>query len=163
MRSFKGMIWTALALAGTVNAGEARPAASIADLAWMTGAWQGPAGEDAILQETWLEPSDDAMAAVVRMLEGGRTDMMELIIIEEAEGSLVFRIQQWSKGFEPRMAGPQKLVLAQLGENRVRFVAEDANSVFRSLTYSRPSEASFNIQLTLANPPMSYEFKLSPR
>lgn len=163
MHSLKRCVWATLLLAGMAAADSAPPAASIADLAWMTGAWEGPMGENAVLQETWLEPADDAMIAAVRMLEDGRTNMVELIVIEESEGTLIFRIQQWSKSYEPRMPAPQKMVLAELGENSVRFEAEEAGNAFRSLTYSRPSPEAFNIKLELTEPPTGLDIKLRRR
>ena len=163
MQSLKRGMWATLLLAGMATAAPAPPAASIADLAWMTGAWEGPMGENAILQETWLEPADDAMIAAVRMLENGRTNMVELIVIEESEGTLVFRIQQWSKSYEPRMPAPQKMVLAELGENSVRFEAQEAGNAFRSLTYSRPAPEAFNIKLELTEPPTALDINLRRR
>ncbi|MCY4214043.1 MAG: DUF6265 family protein [Gammaproteobacteria bacterium] len=163
MQPLRGCAWASLVLAGMAAADAAPPAASIADLAWMTGAWEGPMGESAVLQETWLEPADDAMMAAVRLLENGKTNMVELIVIEESEGTLVFRIQQWSKSYEPRMPAPQKLVLAELGDNSVRFEAEEDGNAFRSLTYSRPSPEAFNIQLELTQPPTSLDLNLRRR
>ena len=161
MTALKGIVWAMLLLAGFAHAEP--PAARIADLAWMTGAWEGPMGEGAVLQETWLEPAGDAMMAAVRVLKDGKTDMVELIVIEESEGTLIFRIQQWSKSYEPRMPAPQKLVLAELGENSVRFEAEEAGNAFRSLTYSRPSPEAFNINLELTEPPIGLDINLRPR
>lgn len=163
MQSLKGCAWASLLLAGMAAADAAPPTASIADLAWMTGAWEGPMGENAVLQETWLEPADDAMMAAVRLLEDGKTNMVELIVIEESEGTLIFRIQQWSKSYEPRMPAPQKLVLAELGDNSVRFEAEEAGNAFRSLTYSRPSPEAFNIKLELTEPSTGLDINLRRR
>ena len=163
MQPLRGCAWASLLLAGMAAADAAPPAASIADLAWMTGAWEGPMGESAVLQETWLEPADDAMMAAVRLLENGKTNMVELIVIEESEGTLVFRIQQWSKSYEPRMPAPQQLVLAELGDNSVRFEAEEDGNAFRSLTYSRPSPEAFNIQLELTQPPSGINIILRRR
>ena len=163
MRKLGRWAWATALLAGTAAADAAPPAASIADLAWMTGAWEGPMGENAVLQETWLEPADDSMMAAVRLLEGGKTNMVELIVIEESQGTLIFRIQQWSKSYEPRMPAPQKMVLAELGENRVRFEAEEAGNAFRSLTYSRPSADAFNIKLELTEPPAGLDINLRRR
>ena len=163
MQSLKGCAWASLLLAGLAAADAAPPTASIADLAWMTGAWEGPMGENAVLQETWLEPAEDAMIAAVRLLDNGKTNMVELIVIEESEGTLIFRIQQWSKSYEPRMPAPQKLVLAELGDNLVRFEAEEAGNAFRSLTYSRPSPEAFNIKLELTEPPTSLNINLRRR
>ena len=117
-------------------------------------------GENGVLQETWLAPAEDTMMAAVRLLEGGQTSMVEMILIEESEGTLVFRIQQWSKSYEPRLPAPQRMVLAELGENSVRFKAEEADNAFRSLTYSRPSPEAFKISLELMAQPGSIDLDL---
>ena len=153
---------TALALAPALSAQDAPQAAKITDLAWMAGSWVGPVGDGTILQETWLPPAGGTMSAAVRMTEGDETEMVELIVIEEVEGTLVFRLQQWSKSFEPRMSGPQKLILAEIGDNRAHFVPESEDNTFRALTYSRPSADAFHIQVQLRDPPQTFKVELAP-
>ena len=158
------LILAALLVAGIAQAEqEGPPKASIDQLAWMTGAWQGPTGENAVLQETWLEPAEDSMMAAVRMLEDGKTGMVELIVIEEANDTLVFRLQQWSKSFERRLERPQRMVLQEIGERRVQFVAEDEETIFRTLAYSSSSPEDFKIELELREPPVSTEINLKAR
>ena len=87
-----------LATAGADNepsAGETAPP-KVADLAWMTGAWAGPAGQGE-LEEHWTAPKAGAMQAVVRMTSGDATSMVELIVIEEAVDTLRLHLQQWGR------------------------------------------------------------------
>jgi hypothetical protein len=134
----------AIALAPTVFA-EAAVQATVADLAWMSGSWAGPVGEQT-LEENWIHPVDGTIASLVRFTGNGTTSMIELIVIEETEGSLVLRVQQWFPGFVPRNAEPWLLELAELTERRVGFVSAGPGD-FKSLTYSRPSDDSFNIDV----------------
>ena len=115
---------------------------SVADLAWMSGSWSGPAGPGT-LGENWIHPVDGSIASLVRMTGGGTTSMVELIIIEEEEDTLVLRIKQWNPGFSPRTPNPQKMILADLEENRVSFKAAGEGGM-SSLTYTR-KEDSFTI------------------
>ncbi|TDJ41272.1 MAG: hypothetical protein E2O61_00105, partial [Gammaproteobacteria bacterium] len=57
---------------------------TVADLAWMSGSWSGPAGPGT-LEENWIHPVDGSIASLVRMTGGGTTSMVELIIIEEED------------------------------------------------------------------------------
>ena len=122
--------------------------ASVEDLAWMSGTWKGPMGEQ-ILEETWTRPAAGTLAATIRITSGDRTDVVELILIEEAEESLVFRVRQWAPGFVPRSSEPQLMVLTEIGERRVRFEAPEPREL-RSLTYTRPTETAFNIDVETA-------------
>ncbi len=124
---------------------EAALKATVADLAWMTGSWVGPVGEQT-LEENWIRPLGGSIAALVRFTGNGATSMTELIVIEEAEGSLVFRVRQWFPGFVPRNPEPQEMALAELADNRVSFAATGSGD-FKTLTYSRPSPDTFNIHV----------------
>jgi len=132
----------ALAL-GVPAQGAAKGAA--ADLAWMTGFWVGPLGEQT-LEENWIHPAGGTIAAVIRFVGSGSTSMFELIMIEEEQDSLVLRVRQWLPGYVPRNTEPWVMELAELADRRVRFVSAGPGE-FNSLTYSRPSEDSFNIDV----------------
>jgi hypothetical protein len=120
-------------------------AATVSDLAWMTGSWAGPVGEQT-LEENWIRPLDGTIASLVRFTGNGVTSMTELIVIEESEGSLVLRVQQWFPGFVPRNAEPWLLELAEFAERRVGFASAGPGD-FKTLTYSRPAQDSFNIDV----------------
>jgi hypothetical protein len=117
----------------------------VSDLAWMTGSWAGSFGEQ-MLEELWNEPSSGSIACVVRITGDGKTHMIELILIEEIDGSLLFRVRQWLPGFLPRRPEPQIMTLAQMMDRRVTFDGT-GDSDFKRLTYSRPSEETFQIDV----------------
>jgi hypothetical protein len=125
----------------------AGPAATVADLAWMTGTWSAPAGPNT-LEENWIVPGNGSMAALVRMTGAAGVSMWELITIEETDGSLTMNVQQWNKGFEPR-AEAQKLELSEITENSVSFTAVTEGGM-KSLGYSREGD-TFTIHLVGAN------------
>ncbi len=131
------LIWSSFVAAGE--------SASVADLAWMTGTWAGPLGEQT-LEENWTQPLGGSITSLVRFTGNGKTGMIEMIVIEEEEESLVFRVRQWSPGFVPRTPEPQMMVLAEIGERRVRFEATQPGGL-QSITYSRPATELFNIDV----------------
>lgn len=138
--------------------GETAPAPSVAELAWMTGTWAGPAGAGE-LEENWTTPKAGSIQSLVRMTADGKTSMVEMIVIEEEEGSLTLRLQQWDPGFKPRTPEPSTLKLAELGANTVAFQAEPGSGAqFATLRYTRdgdnftigiesPEGATFDIPL----------------
>jgi hypothetical protein len=126
------------------NAMSAEPG-RVSDLAWMTGSWKGPMGEQT-LEENWTRPAAGTITSVIRITDGDQTNLVELILIEEEGDSLVFRVRQWLPGYVPRSAEPQTMLLTEIGERRARFEAPDPGEL-RSLTYSRPSTDSFNIDV----------------
>ncbi len=122
---------------------------SIKDLSWMTGSWAGPVGPGVTLEENWIEATDASIAALVRITGHGATSMVELIVIEEENDSLVLRVQQWDAGFSPRTEKPQTMTLVKVAENRVEFKQTDVVG-FKTLTYSRPTPDTFIIELVTA-------------
>lgn len=140
----------ALLLAANVaNATDETPAASVADLAWMTGTWSGPVGGGNVLEENWTMPKAGSIQSLVRMTGPNGTSMVELIVIEEEEGTLRLRLQQWDPGMKPRTEGPSVMTLAELGENTVAFQAEEG-AMFDKLRYTRDGD-SFTISITNPN------------
>ena len=137
----------ALAVASPCAAEDAAPAEasapSVAALAWMTGVWAGPAGPGE-LEENWTTPKAGSIQALVRMTAGGKTSMVEVIVIEEEEGTLRLRLQQWDPGFKPRTPGPMVFELTELGDNTVAFKAVSEGAQMSTLRYTRDGE-SFTI------------------
>ena len=123
------------------------PAAMVADLAWMTGHYKGATGNGTI-EENWAKPDGGSIASLVRATDGEKTTMIELIVVEEEEGSLVLRLQQWDPGFAPRSEGPQVMKLIESAENKVVF--EDVSGGgLKKLGYSREGD-QFTISITTA-------------
>lgn len=134
---------TAAVFSGSLFA--AGPAATIDQVAWMTGNWAGQLGPNQ-LEENWISTEGKSIAAMVRMTDGDATSMFEMITIEEVDGSLVLHIQQWNPGFEPRTESAQEMELSEITSNSVKFVAVDEGGM-ASLGYSHPDAESFIIHV----------------
>ena len=123
------------------------PAAKIGDLAWMSGHWSGPM-QNGTLEENWIQPTAKSMAALVRSTAGDATNMIELIVIEEENGTLMLRVQQWNPGFAPRTPGPQVMKLKSSEPNKIVFESTGEGGL-KTLGYSRPSPDKFVISIEL--------------
>lgn len=150
MAMLRSLCATLLAV-GAIGASAAPPAA-VADLAWMTGAWAGDIGDGQTLEENWIEPTDGSIAALVRITGKGLTSMVELIVIEQVNNTLMLRIQQWGPDFAPRSPSPQTLALTEIGERRVAWKAQGEGAI-RTLAYARPTPDAFTIDVQLAEGP----------
>jgi hypothetical protein len=142
-------IFIALLSASLPFSSVAHAGPTIQDLSWMTGAWAGPVGPGVTLEENWIEATDGSIASLVRITGHGSTSMVELIVIEEENDSLVLRVKQWDAGFSPRTEKPQTMTLVKVEENRVEFKQTDAVG-FKTLAYSRPTPDTFIIELVTA-------------
>ena len=98
----------------------AGPAATVSDLAWMTGHYKGATGNGA-LEENWAMPEGGSIASLVRSTAAGATTMIELIVIEEEGNSLMLRLKQWDPGMAPRAEGFQVMELMEIGDHKVVF------------------------------------------
>ena len=137
----------ALVLVVSAPAFAQRPAATIDDLAWMTGHYKGNTG-NGTLEENWAEPVGGSIASLVRSTSGGATNMIELIVVEEEGDSLTLRLKQWNPGMEPRADGFQVMELMEIGDNKVVF-RSTAEGGIQQLGYSVVGD-QFTISVTTA-------------
>lgn len=119
----------------------------VADLGWMTGSWSGNAGPGVQLEENWSAPRAGTMGSIVRMV-GDTTSMMEVVYIEERDGTLMLYLQQWDPGFAPRTEKAQVMRMKAMGDRKVSFKAVGEGGM-RALAYSRPSDDDFVIDVTV--------------
>jgi hypothetical protein len=80
--------------------GAPRPAAKVADLAWLAGRWIGE-GLGGQAEETWSEPAAGAMVGYFRLVREGKPVFYEIMTLVEAEGSVEMRL----KHVNPDMTG----------------------------------------------------------
>ena len=66
-------------------------------------------------------PDGGSIASLVRSTADGASNMIELIVIEETDDSLMLRLKQWNPGMEPRAEGFQVMELIEIGDRKVVF------------------------------------------
>ncbi len=154
MRKIKILIALGVSVACTISTWTyaAGPAATIEDVAWLTGNYAGALGANQ-LEENWIKAEGKSIAAMVRMTGNGATSMFEMITIEEVDGSLVLHIQQFDPGFVPRTPSPQKMELAMIEENHVHFRAVSPGGM-KTLGYTKDGDR-FTIHVEQGDRPMS--------
>ena len=131
---------------------------SIANLSWMTGNWSGAMGPGT-LEENWTQAKSGSIASLVRLTTPGGTGMVEIVNIQEMEGTLVLHLQQWGPGFAP-LAPAQKMLLDKSGEHTVTFKAASLGGL-KQLTYSRPADNEFEVSGVTAED-QNFTIKMTP-
>jgi len=122
---------------------------TVADLAWMSGSWDGPEGPNR-LEENWGVPRGGTIVSLVKNTGPDKTGMVEIVHIEEANGTLELYLQQWNVPFASRSDGPQKMVLSEQTENSVTFNAVTEGGL-KTLKYIRPADDEFHVDVTIVS------------
>lgn len=71
------------------------PKATLSDVAWITGSWEGEAFGGQI-QEVWSPPLGDSMMCAFKLVVDGKVEFYELCQIREENGSLVLRLKHFN-------------------------------------------------------------------
>ena len=132
----------------------------IETLSWLTGSWDGQMGP-AVLEENWSLPRAGTIASLVRQTGPDGMGMVEMVYIEEANGTLDLYIQQWDTGFKSRTPDAQKMTMSEMTENSITFKAVGEGGLAQ-LKYSRPAIDAFHIDLVTAGN-QEFTIKLSPQ
>jgi len=121
--------------------GAVRPAATVADLAWLTGAWTGQ-GLGGDVDEAWSAPAGRAMVGHFRLVKDGTPVFYEILTILEREGSVEMRLKHVNAdmtGWEEKNAF-MTFRLARL---------EPGTAWFNGLTFRRVGDDRMEIYLAL--------------
>lgn len=132
---------------------------SIEDLDWLTGKYSGQFGPME-LEEIWNEPKGESVQALVRITAGGKTNMVEVVVIDEIEGGFELNIQQWDAGLKPRTTGAQTMELVSVGEKEIAFKAKTEGPL-KTLKYKKLSDSA--LQITVENDTGVHEMKLDKK
>ncbi len=77
---------------------ENRPAATLDDVAWMVGNWEGEAFGQTF-EEHWNPPSAGSMIGFFKLMSGDDVSFYELLLLVEEEGSLSLKVKHFNADF----------------------------------------------------------------
>lgn len=123
--------------------GDARPAARVADVAWLAGRWVGE-GLGGSIDEVWSEPAGGAMVGYFRLVQDGKPVFYEIMTLLESEGSVEMRL----KHVNPDMTGWEEK--ADFVTFKLAKLEPDA-IYFSGLTFRRAGPDRLEIYLSLRN------------
>lgn len=122
-------------------AGAPRPAARVADVAWIAGSWEGE-GLGGTIGEVWSQPAGGAMVGYFRLVKDGKPVFYEIMTLMESEGSVEMRL----KHVNPDMTG---------WEEKNEFVTfrlvrqDETGAYFEGLTFRRSGPDAMDVFLAL--------------
>jgi hypothetical protein len=123
--------------------GAPRPAATVADLAWLAGRWIGE-GLGGTLDEVWSEPAGGAMVGYFRLVAKGKPVFYEIMTLVEHEGSVEMRL----KHINPDMTGWEE----KNGYVTFKLVKQDSTGAyFEGLSLRRVSDDEMVGYIALRN------------
>lgn len=129
------------------------PMATINDVSWISGYWQGQAWGGKT-EEVWSLPSAGSMMGSFKFFHDGTVKFYELIIIKENNGSLVLKLKHFGnelKGWEEKDQTVD-FKLVKLGKDI---------AYFDGYTYEKVSEDEINAYVMIENDGQSEETKFS--
>jgi hypothetical protein len=88
---FSGLLLLTMVVASLAQK-PAQKSASLEDLAWLSGCWEGRQGK-ATIEEIWSKPGGGSMLGLGRTVKEGKTTAFEFMQFREENGSLVFMPQ----------------------------------------------------------------------
>ncbi len=135
----------------SLPSGGKSPAATIDQLAWIAGPWEGEAMEGKF-EETWNAPSAGTMVGMFKFAQDNDVKFYELQTIATEDNSLVLRI----KHFRPDMVGWEEK------DRSVEFPLVKINereAFFSGLTYRKISDDEIHIFVRIGDDEKAKEVK----
>lgn len=80
----------AVAILSLLAIGGAQEKATVKDLSWLAGRWEGPSG-GGTFEEHWMTPAGGAMIGMGRLVKGDKTVFTEFLKIVETKDGVEYR------------------------------------------------------------------------
>ena len=125
-------------------------AQSLDDLSWMVGNWKGPA-MGGTLEERWAPADGGTMSALVDSTGPNGTNMVEVIVISEGDNGLELRLRQFEPDLTPRTPDAVVFAFESASERSITFKVVSEGAQLSKLTYSRPTDDTFQVKVGLPN------------
>jgi len=129
------------------------PKASITEVSWIAGHWQGEAF-DGIIEEVWTPPLGNSMMAAFKLVNEEQITFYEIITIAEENESLVMKLKHFHsdlKGWEEK----DEYIEAKLVK------IEGQKAYFNGFTYERVDDEHLNIYVVMSNGEQKSEMKFA--
>lgn len=130
---------------------DARPSATLDDVAWLAGSWSGEA-LGGTFEEVWNAPSAGSMVGMFKMLRDGEVSFYELMLFVEEEGSLSYKVRHFSPDFTAWEDKDEYMTL--------RFIRADEEAVhFNGVSFYRVSNDEVHAWLSFGSGDSLHEEK----
>ena len=121
-----------------------RGVASLEDLAWMVGAWEGK-GLGGAVEEYWSPAAGKSMMGTFRILKDDETSLFEFLLIEQEQSKTMLRFKHFDPGYEPWEEKALSFELVEVAPGKAVFVAEDKTQNPGRMTYSLTTDGKLSV------------------
>ena len=131
---------------------DARPSATLEDVAWLTGSWAGEAF-GGTFEQVWNPASAGSMVGLFKLMNGGEVNFYEILLLVEEEGSLSLKVKHFTRDFT---AWEDKE-----DYTRFRFIKADEDAVhFSGISFYRIGDDEMHAYLVMRSGDAMREEKL---
>jgi hypothetical protein len=155
----------AVAAASGQSQAPAPAKAVLSNFFWMTGSWIDDSGGN-VSEEVWSAPSGDSMMGMWRYIQGGKTQIYELLTLHVEGSGIVLRLRH----FDPQLAAREdkekslELKLVAWKDREARFEGTEVSGTgLVALTYRNPSEDRLSVTLEKGGKTQEFAFRRAPQ
>ena len=131
---------------------DARPEATLADVAWLTGSWTGEAF-GGTFEQVWNPASAGSMVGLFKLMNDGAVNFYEILLLVEEEGSLSLKVKHFTPDF---VAWEEKD-----DYTRFRFIGADDSAIhFSGLSFYRVGDDKMHAYIVMRSGDTIREQKL---
>lgn len=112
-----GLVPSAVFAQATANGG------SFSDISFIEGHWKATAAEGRAIEAVWLGFDGDNMLGFMRMMNGSKADLYEMLAYEKSEQGLISLVKHFKPGLIglEEKDGPNRYLFLEAGKDRAVF------------------------------------------
>jgi hypothetical protein len=117
---------------------------SFADIAFIEGHWKATTAEGRGIEAVWLAPAGENILGFMRMMNGDKADLYEILAYERSDSGLVSLVKHFKPGLlgQEEKDDPNRYLFVEAGKNRAVF--QNVSGDLRIL-YEKRSATQFAI------------------
>jgi hypothetical protein len=138
--------------------------ATMADVAFIAGHWQGRTAEG-FSEEVWTAPEGDGMLGMWRWVEGGKAAVLELLTIRQEASGPVLRLRHFNGALVAREEKDKPVELPLVGKaaGEAVFEGRSAGGGVLRLIYRRDGDNGLSVTLEKDGQKTPFRFERASR
>ena len=139
-------------------------AASLRDLAFLSGSWTSDRS-GFVIEETWTDAKANVVVGSSRGVQNGAVRFLRFAVVEETKDGVVMRFKRYNADYTSwETEGPSVMRLASAADGAVTFEATDSASDVRRIVYRARADGGVDVVADRidADGPYLVEFTLRP-
>ncbi|MBC7400897.1 MAG: hypothetical protein H7289_13225 [Mucilaginibacter sp.] len=117
---------------------------SFTDISFIEGHWKAITAEGRAIEAVWLAPAGDNMLGFMRMMNGDKADLYEMLAYEQSDQGLVSLVKHFKPGLlgQEEKDNPNKYLFVEASKDRAIFQSTGGDL---RILYEKRSSSQFAI------------------